>query len=334
MHAAETHPPELESKRLGNALSQRSLADAGRPDETQDGAAAFGVQFSHGEELEDALLDLLEPVMILVENGTGATHVELLGVDLRPRHGDEPIEVGARHRIFGGAFRHALEARQLAQGLFLRLRGHTGLGNRLLEFRDFGAGAIGFAELLLDLAQPLAQHGFLLPLIKGLARSLVDLPRHLEHFDTPIEQCQNAVEPGLEIESGQDVLLVRRLQVHEARDDVRQRRDRFNAANGVGQFGGRLRQKLERFHSLLAQVEAAGFDVAIEHGAFLVRFDPRHEKRLLADIVEDGEPLFTLADQMMRAIGGRDEPHDGRRRADLMQSFGLRVLDGGVLLQQ
>src|ERR1700730_3092287 len=58
VHAAETHPPELESKRLGNALSQRSLADAGRPHETQDGAAAFGVQFSHGEELENALLNL------------------------------------------------------------------------------------------------------------------------------------------------------------------------------------------------------------------------------------------------------------------------------------
>src|SRR5229473_7190290 len=121
VYAAETHPPELESKRLGNALSQRSLADAGRPDETQDGAAALGVQFSHGEELEDALLDLLEPVMILVENRTGAVHVELLGVNLRPRHGDEPIEVGARHRIFGGAVRHALEACQLAQSLFLSL---------------------------------------------------------------------------------------------------------------------------------------------------------------------------------------------------------------------
>src|SRR6202035_5771442 len=75
VHPAETHPPELESKRLGNALSQRGLADAGRPDETQDGAAALGVQFSHSEELEDALLDLLESVMILVENGTGAIHV-------------------------------------------------------------------------------------------------------------------------------------------------------------------------------------------------------------------------------------------------------------------
>ncbi len=70
------------------------------------------------------------------------------------------------------------------------------------------------------------------------------------------------------------------------------------------------------------------------HGDFLVRIDPRHEKRLLADIVQDGKTLFTLADQMMRAVGGCYEAHDGRRRADLMQSVGLRVLDSGVVLQQ
>src|SRR6266481_7925319 len=57
VHAAETHTSELESERFRDALSQRSFADSGRTDETQDGTAAFGIQFSHCEELEDALLD-------------------------------------------------------------------------------------------------------------------------------------------------------------------------------------------------------------------------------------------------------------------------------------
>src|SRR5205807_4847073 len=139
------------------ALSEGGFADARRPDEAQYGAAPLRVQFAHREEFENALLDLLESVMILIENGTSPIHVEVLGIDLRPRHGNEPIEVGARHRIFGRPFGHALEARQFAQPLFLGLRGHPGRGERLPEFRDFGAGTVGFADFLLAVAHSLAQ---------------------------------------------------------------------------------------------------------------------------------------------------------------------------------
>jgi hypothetical protein len=79
VHAAQTHAPELQAERFGDALPERGLADAGRTDEAQDGAAPSGIQLAHREEFEDAPLHLLEPVMILIEDGAGAVDVELFG---------------------------------------------------------------------------------------------------------------------------------------------------------------------------------------------------------------------------------------------------------------
>ena len=48
--------------------SERGLADAGRADEAQDRAALVAAELAHGDVLDDALLRLLEPVMIFVEH--------------------------------------------------------------------------------------------------------------------------------------------------------------------------------------------------------------------------------------------------------------------------
>ena len=61
-------------------LRERRLADAGRADEAEDRALQLLDERLHREVLEDALLDLLEAVVVLVE--------DLLGLDevvARPR---------------------------------------------------------------------------------------------------------------------------------------------------------------------------------------------------------------------------------------------------------
>ena len=220
-----------------------------------------------------------------------------------------------------------------AQRLFLGLGRHLRFLNGLLEVRELRAGSVGFAELLLDLAQTLAQHGLLLPLVEGLAGALVDLAGDLEHFHPPIDQRQNAVEARLQVESRQEFLFVGGFQVHEACDGVGQRRDGFDAADGVDEFRGRLRQQLQRLQRPLAQVDAAGFDFAIDHGRIPVAFDPGHEERLLARVVEDGEAFLALADHMMRAVRRRDEAQDGGDRAHAVQRVGAGLV-ALVLLKQ
>ena len=88
VRAAEAHALELDPERARDALAERGLADARRPDEAQDRAAALRVELAHGEILDDALLDLLETVVIGVEDAAGALDVDVLDVDLGPRHGE------------------------------------------------------------------------------------------------------------------------------------------------------------------------------------------------------------------------------------------------------
>ncbi len=88
VHATEADAHELAAQRPRDALAERGLADAGRADEAQDRAAPFRVQLAHREELEDAPLDLLEAVVVLVEDLARMVDVVLLMVELRPRQLD------------------------------------------------------------------------------------------------------------------------------------------------------------------------------------------------------------------------------------------------------
>ena len=99
MHAAEADALELEAEGAGNALAERGLADAGRTDETQDRAAALGVELAHREKLEDASLDAVEPVVVGLEHSARVRHVVLLRVELRPGERDHQVEPGAQHGV-------------------------------------------------------------------------------------------------------------------------------------------------------------------------------------------------------------------------------------------
>src|SRR4030095_1513100 len=64
-HATEREPVELPPERPRDRPSQRRLADAGRTDEAEDRILAFGPDLLHGQVLEDPVLDLVQPLVIL-----------------------------------------------------------------------------------------------------------------------------------------------------------------------------------------------------------------------------------------------------------------------------
>ena len=88
-HAAERQAHELAARRARDALGEAGLADAGRADEAEDRALELLRERLHREVLEDALLDLLEAVVVLVEDLLGLLRgrsvSSLLSYQGRPR---------------------------------------------------------------------------------------------------------------------------------------------------------------------------------------------------------------------------------------------------------
>jgi hypothetical protein len=93
------------------------LPTPGGPDQAQDGRLDLVDALLHREVFEDAVLDLLEAVVVFVEHVLGVAQVVLdLGL-LAPGQAGQHVDVVAHHRRFGGHGRHQLELLELALGL-------------------------------------------------------------------------------------------------------------------------------------------------------------------------------------------------------------------------
>src|SRR3954469_16867150 len=183
--AAERHADELAAHCAGDGLADRRLARAGRADQREDRAgplvgldAALLAQLLHGDVLDDAVLDVLEAGVVRVEDLARVVGVEAVLGAPAPRHGDQPVEVGADHRRLAARLAHALEAAQLALGLLargLRLDGPFDLRAVLVDER-----AVVLAELAPDRLHLLAQHVLALLLAGALLDVLADAAAHLQ----------------------------------------------------------------------------------------------------------------------------------------------------------
>src|SRR5258708_25293485 len=168
--AAEGDAYELAIEGAGDRAAQGGLADAGRTDEAEDRTLhLLAAQLTHGQVLEDALLNLLQIVVVLVEDDAGTLQVVVVGRLEAPGQAGHPIEIGADDGGLGGVGMGALEPLDLLLDLILCLRRDHPLLDLLAIVLHFLAELFSFAELGLDGFQLLAQ--------EVLALRLVHLPR-------------------------------------------------------------------------------------------------------------------------------------------------------------
>ena len=105
--------------------------------------------------------------------------------------------------------------------MLLDLGGHLRFGDLLCQLGDFlRLGILAFAELLLDRPHLLAQQEFALAAVDLPFGLLADLPRQPQHLDPVRHHFRYALEPTLNIDGFQDLLLILRRDVHEARDQI------------------------------------------------------------------------------------------------------------------
>ena len=223
-HAPQREPHELAVEGAGDRAAQRRLAHARRPDETEDRALQALLQGVDREELEDALLDLLDVVVVLVQDLARA--VDVLGVlgNVAPGKAGHPVEVRADDRRLGGVGMAALEPLDLLFDLGRGLLGDLLVDDHLAERVELFGDLLAFAELLLDRPELLAEVVLPLRLVHLAAGLRRDLLLHRQDGDLFGEVVVDEPQALDRIGRFQDLLRLLELQVEVGRGEVRQAR--------------------------------------------------------------------------------------------------------------
>jgi hypothetical protein len=139
-----------------------------------------------GEIFDDALLDAIEVVMVLVEDATGFDRVEPIVGHRRPGQLQQPVQVRPDHLVLGRRGAHPSKPIDFPIGDHLHVGGQLGFGDARLELP--GLVALALAQFLLDGLQLLAQVVLLLRVRHLLLRLRLDLALQLEDRDFAREQ--------------------------------------------------------------------------------------------------------------------------------------------------
>ena len=257
-HAAERHAHELAPGRAGDRLADRGLAGAGRADQREDRAGALVLldpavlaQLAHGQVLGDPVLHVLEPGVVGVEHLARVVRVEPLLGALRPRHGDQPVEVGADHRALARRVAHPLEAGELLLGLLAHGVRHAGL----LDLRAVLVGdrAVVLAELLADRLHLLAQEVLALLLLRAALDVVADPLADLQLGEPLALELHGELEPLGHVDRLEQL-------------DLLLEREVGRVARGVGQRAG-LGDRAQEGRD--AAVVAAELEDLLDDGAVL-----------------------------------------------------------------
>src|SRR5258707_8676249 len=184
MHAAKTDADERPIHRACDRLAQRSLADAGWSDKTEDRRLALRRQFSHRQIFDDPALDLLQTIMILVQDAARLWDIDGLFRRQTPWQLDQPIEIAADHPGLCGCLRHPLVAPYLLACLAFPPGCHLPLGDRLVQLRDFLRLSVAFSQLALNGRHLLAKDGLALAFIEYGLCLLPNLVGQSKHFQS------------------------------------------------------------------------------------------------------------------------------------------------------
>src|SRR5580658_197677 len=330
-HAAEREAHELASGGLGDRHAQRRLSHARRADEAEDGAFGILDELADGEELEDALLDFFQAVVVFVEHFFRVVDGASLFAAFLPRHGQQPVDVVAAYGGLGRHRRHGFELLQLLDGLVEHVLGHSGgfdLLAQLVELAFFAA-----AQLLLDGLDLFVEVVlFLRPLHLPLDARL-DVAVEVELLDFDVEHVGDARQARSRIEDGQQFLLLFNAELQIGRYGVRELGRLIHAHRGDD---GLVVQRLLQLDVLLEEAGHALHQLLDGRSHFELRFAHAHggDEEAVAVVHFDGlGALHAFDEHFDIAVGHLDALHDVADGADLVNLFGFGLVDAGVVLR-
>ena len=262
--AAEGHADKLAAHGFGDGLAEGGLADSRRSDETDDRGLAVVLELEDGKEFQNALLDVLETVVVAVEKPGGLADVETVLCEIVPRDGEEPVDVGVCDVVFGGRLRDHVETFKLLFEDFGDFLGQFELAHALLNVLNVGI-AVALAELLLDGAELFTEEELALGFAHGVVDLRLDFRTEPEYFHLAIEEDGQQMEPFLKLGKGQDGKFLKIADVDRVGDQVHDAGVVREVEDGDFELLGEVRREGNDFLKLLHGVADHGdrFDAVV-----------------------------------------------------------------------
>ncbi len=208
VHPAQRDALELAPQGPRDGPAQAGLAHPRRTHKAQNRPLHVRLQLQHAQVVQDAVLHLLQLVVVLVQNLLGLADVDLRSGAPGPGQNGQPLDVVARQRVVGGHGRHARQPRQLLHGLLLHLLRHSRRIDLLAQFVGLALALVLLAQFLLDGLQLLAQIVVALRLLHLVLHLGLDLGAQLLHLDLLGQMLVQQFQPVHDAGRLQQLLLV------------------------------------------------------------------------------------------------------------------------------
>ena len=144
-HAAEAQADILAVQALGDGAGDAGLADARRADEADDLAFDVRGQLTDSQHLEDAVLDLLQTVVVTIQHPLGLGDIQIILREGVPWQVEAGIQIGADDRPLLIAALHLGEAVHLFEEFLLPFLVQMESGDLPAVLLGFGGGVVVLA---------------------------------------------------------------------------------------------------------------------------------------------------------------------------------------------
>ena len=325
-HAPQRHAHELAIGGARDRASDGRLAHPRWPDQAEDRPLELLDALLHRQVLENALLHLLQSVVVLVQHRLGRAEVEADLAPLLPGHVHEPIDVVPDDGRLGRHRGHHLQLVQLAHGLVPGLAGHTRLLDLLAELLDLVRSLVQIPQFLLDGLHLLVQVVLALALLHLLLHAATDALFHLQQVDLGLEQSDQSFHPLARILDLEDLLLLIELHRQVRGHRVRQPPRRLDGREGRQDLGRNLPVQLHVLLELREHRAAEGLTLPPLRLLRLQDPNLREEVLVLPEELHDPRPFDPLHEHLDRAVGELQQLKDRRQRSDSVDVVGGRVV--------
>ena len=166
-HAAQTDAHILAAQAFGDGACNAGLADARRAHKADDLCLHVRCQFAHGQRFQNAVLDLLQAVVVTVQNLLGTGNVQVVHREGVPRQVQAGVQIGADNGSFLIGALHLGKAVHFFEQLLLAVLGKVQLGDLAAVLVGFSVGVVALAQLIADDVQLLVQVVIALVLVHG-----------------------------------------------------------------------------------------------------------------------------------------------------------------------